>query len=139
MGPALPTAPRLCDTVPEYRPRCTAVIAAEQVIERRLSLRGDRDRHHLHGSIVRSSLHTLSKIRDLHSIRFSCTLPRKSVCFLSKTRYTAVGATRGSAMSSFDYTAPAELFAARGRSGLRYRRFLRAADAIRYAVEKLPS
>jgi hypothetical protein len=42
-------------------------------------------------------------------------------------------------MSDFDYTAPAELFAARGRSGLRYRRFLRAADAIRYAVEKLPS
>ena len=42
-------------------------------------------------------------------------------------------------MSEFHYTAPAELFAARGRSGLRYRRFLRAADAIRYAVEKLPA
>jgi hypothetical protein len=42
-------------------------------------------------------------------------------------------------MSGFDYTPPAELFAARGRNGLRYRRFLRAADAIRYAGEKLPS
>ena len=34
--------------------------------------------------------------------------------------------------------APAVLFAAQGRSGLRYRRFLHAAEAIRYAVEKLP-
>jgi hypothetical protein len=42
-------------------------------------------------------------------------------------------------MSEFHYTAPAELFATQGRSGLRYRRFSRAADAIRYAVEKLPS
>jgi hypothetical protein len=41
-------------------------------------------------------------------------------------------------MSEFDYTAPAELFAAQGRSGLRYRRFLHAAEAIRYAIEKLP-
>ena len=41
-------------------------------------------------------------------------------------------------MSEFDYTAPAELFAAHGRSGLRYRRFSKAAEAIRYAVEKLP-
>ena len=41
-------------------------------------------------------------------------------------------------MSGFNYTAPAELFAAQGRSGLRYRRFLHAAEAIRYAIEKLP-
>jgi hypothetical protein len=41
-------------------------------------------------------------------------------------------------MSTFDYTASAELFAAKGRSGLRYLRFARAAEAIRYAVEKLP-
>jgi hypothetical protein len=41
-------------------------------------------------------------------------------------------------MSTFDYTASAELFAAKGRSGLRYRRFARAAEAIRYALEKLP-
>jgi hypothetical protein len=41
-------------------------------------------------------------------------------------------------MSTFDYTAPAELFAAQGRTGLRYRRFSRAAEAIQYAVEKLP-
>jgi hypothetical protein len=42
-------------------------------------------------------------------------------------------------MREFDYTAPAELFASHGRSGLRYRRFSRSADAIRYAVEKLPA
>ena len=42
-------------------------------------------------------------------------------------------------MSEFDYTAPAELFAAHGRAGLRYRRFPRSAEAIRYAMEKLPA
>jgi len=42
-----------------------------------------------------------------------------------------------SCMSSFDYTASAELFAAEGRSGLRYRRFAHAAEAIGYAIEKL--
>ena len=41
-------------------------------------------------------------------------------------------------MSNFDYTASAGLFAAKGRSGLRYRRFPHAAEAIRYAIEKLP-
>ena len=41
-------------------------------------------------------------------------------------------------MSEFDYMAPAELFAAQGRSGLKYRRFLHAAEAVRFAIEKLP-
>jgi len=41
-------------------------------------------------------------------------------------------------MSSFDYTASAGLFSAKGRSGLRHRRFPHAAEAIRYAIEKLP-
>jgi hypothetical protein len=41
-------------------------------------------------------------------------------------------------MSDFDYTAPAVLFATQRHSGLRYRKFLHAAEAIRYAVEKLP-
>jgi cold shock CspA family protein len=43
-----------------------------------------------------------------------------------------------SLMFTFDYTASAELFATQGRSGLRYRRFAQAAEAIRYAIEKLP-
>jgi len=41
-------------------------------------------------------------------------------------------------MTNFDYAAPAQLFAAHGRAGLRYRRFSKAAEAIQYAVEKLP-
>ena len=42
-------------------------------------------------------------------------------------------------MPSFDYAASAELFAAEGRSGLRYRRFAHAAEAIKFAIEKLPA
>ena len=41
-------------------------------------------------------------------------------------------------MSDFDYTASAGLFSAKGSSGLRYCRFPQAAEAIRYAIEKLP-
>ncbi len=44
-------------------------------------------------------------------------------------------------MTSFDYGAPAELFAGGAtnfrRTPLGYRRFLKAADAIRFAVEEL--
>lgn len=45
-------------------------------------------------------------------------------------------------MSSFDYNAPADLFPARSRTGHRpvgYRRFSTAAEAIRYAIEQMPS
>jgi len=42
-------------------------------------------------------------------------------------------------MKEFDYSAPAELFAGHGRSGLRYRRFTRSAAASRYGMEKLPA
>ena len=41
-------------------------------------------------------------------------------------------------MSSFDYTASAGPFATKGHTKLRYRRFPHAAEAIRYAIEKLP-
>jgi len=42
-------------------------------------------------------------------------------------------------MSSFDYSAPAELFLSKPAKGSRtkYRRFATAAEAIRYAVEDL--
>ena len=38
-------------------------------------------------------------------------------------------------MTEFDYNAPAELYAAQGRRGFRYRRFFNAGEAIRYAIE----
>ncbi|MGI8526951.1 MAG: hypothetical protein ACR2K5_12390 [Pseudolabrys sp.] len=44
-------------------------------------------------------------------------------------------------MSKFDFAAPAELFPARNRkisNKIKYRRFDRAADAIRFAIEELP-
>jgi hypothetical protein len=44
-------------------------------------------------------------------------------------------------MDTFNFDAPAELFPSRNRkitSRVKYRRFDRAADAIRFAVEELP-
>ncbi len=46
-------------------------------------------------------------------------------------------------MSEFDYSVEAELFTSRnrksGRQPFGYRRFAQAADAIRFAIEELPS
>jgi len=42
-------------------------------------------------------------------------------------------------MLTFDYRATAELFTAQHRSRVRYQRFARAAEAIRYAIENLPA
>jgi hypothetical protein len=55
--------------------------------------------------------------------------------------YSARIASRELLMSKFDYAAPAELFPSRNRkvvNKIKYRRFDRAADAIRFAVEELP-
>lgn len=46
-------------------------------------------------------------------------------------------------MLSFDYTAPAELFMTKAKSGRRqpitYRRFATAAEAIKFAIEEIPA
>ena len=42
------------------------------------------------------------------------------------------------AAEAFNYEAVAELFTARNRRSAGYRRFDRAADAIRFAIEELP-
>jgi hypothetical protein len=55
--------------------------------------------------------------------------------------YSTRAASRELMMSKFDYAAPAELFPSRNRkvvNKIKYRRFDRAADAIRFAVEELP-
>jgi hypothetical protein len=48
-----------------------------------------------------------------------------------------------SAMSDFDYRAPAEVFACRSRGSsprpVTYRRFESGAEAVRFAIEELPS
>ena len=57
-------------------------------------------------------------------------------------RVARIARARSTVMVEFDYSVSAELFPSRHRKhnnrSLRYRRFARAADAIRFAIEELP-
>jgi hypothetical protein len=55
---------------------------------------------------------------------------------------TSSSAAGNQVTADFDYTAPADLFPARSKKGNRpfgYRRFETAAEAIRYAIEAMPT
>jgi hypothetical protein len=63
--------------------------------------------------------------------KFRLAGPLVSVCVTSEKSYSRC-------MSTFDYEASAELFAAQGHPGFRYQRFAQAAESIRCTIEKLP-
>ena len=84
-----------------------------------------------HGRVIFPHL-SPSKLDVLCEIASAARRRRKSVSVSKKNALC-------SCMTEFDYSAPAELYAAQGRQGFRYRRFLNAGEAIRYAVEKLPT
>jgi hypothetical protein len=84
------------------------------------------------GEIVRGSLHRT--IRP-HGPKCASAPAVKAICSMSSS--PDKGYARS--MKEIDYSAPAELFGGHGRSGLRYRRFTKSAEAIRPAMEKLPA
>jgi hypothetical protein len=67
---------------------------------------------------------------------------RIEAAFLRSRRPRGCGRNRSAIMLTFDYSVEAELFPARnrkyGRRPVGYRRFARAADAVRFAIEELP-
>jgi len=94
--------------------------------------------------IVNAKLETDATVRARSAAIFACSFRTRvddDLFHLAGALVRLCGAPGKSydnRMSSFDYEASAELFTAQGRPGFRYQRFAQAAEAIRYAIEKLP-
>jgi hypothetical protein len=97
--------------------------------------------------IVNAKLETNATVRARSAAIFACSFRIRLDADLLKNFISPVLSfvwaaapekSYGNYMSTFDYEASAELFTAQGRPGFRYQRFAQAAEAIRYAIEKLP-
>jgi hypothetical protein len=97
--------------------------------------------------IVKITFETSVTVRARSAMTFACSVPYPILVdddLLKKLNFagplvdlcvTSEGSNDRS-MSTFDYEASAELFAAQGHPGFRHQRFDQAAEAIRYAIKK---
>jgi hypothetical protein len=90
--------------------------------------------------LLRFDLISIERLNDDHSNDVSSIFTETDMTDVTRSRAPAKFEAAGT--KPFDYGAAAELFPTRRwpsrRSSFGYRRFARAADAIRFAIEELP-